>query len=78
MNKYKLTDLQIKQIANLAVQENGEACVAHEVSLMANLFELQTKYDDIYKFIRYGGWFSKSEYWMDYGESSKRLRKMFW
>ena len=72
MNKYKLTDLQIKQIANLAVQENGEACVAHEVSLMANLFELQTKYDDIYKFIRYGGWFSKSEYWMDYGESSKK------
>ena len=72
MNKYKLTDSQIKQIANLAVQENGEACVAYEVSLMANLFELQTKYDDIYKFIRYGGWFSKSEHWMDYGESSKK------
>ena len=72
MKKYKLTDSQIKQIANLAVQENGESCVAYEVSLMANLFELQTKYDDIYKFIRYGQWFSKSEYWMDYGESSKK------
>ena len=39
---------------------------------MANLFELQAKYDDIYKFIRYGQWFSKSEHWMDYGESSKK------
>jgi len=72
MKKYKLTDSQIKQIANLAIQENGEACVAYEVSLMANLFELQTKYTDIYEFIRYGKWFSKSEHWMDYGESSKK------
>ena len=75
MKKYNLTDSQIRQIANLAVQENGEACVAYEVSLMANLFELQTKYSDIYKFIRYGKWFSRSEYWMDEGTSSKKARE---
>lgn len=67
MKKYNLTDTQIKKIARLAVQENGEAAVSDEVSLMANLFELQSKRTDIYDFIRNGDWFSRAAYWMDNG-----------
>lgn len=70
MKKYSLTASQIKKIANLAVQENGEKAVSDEVSLMANLFELQTKYTDIYSYIRNGGWFSRAAYWMDNGKAS--------
>jgi hypothetical protein len=41
MKKYTyLSDAQLKSIARLAVQENGESVVGKEVSLMANLFEL--------------------------------------
>ena len=71
MNKYELTEEKLKKIANLAVQENGEECVSDEVSLMANLFELQSTYKDIYDFIRNGKWFSRAPYWMDYGTSTK-------
>lgn len=39
---------------------------------MANLFELQTKYKDIYKYIREGGWFSKAATHMDNGSSSNK------
>ena len=70
MNKYNLTNAQIKAIANLAVQENGEKGVENEVSLMANLYELQSKYKDIYLYIRNSGWFSKAAFWMDSGKSS--------
>ena len=72
MNKYNLTDAQIKGIARLAVQENGESVVGKEVSLMANLFELQSKYKNIYDYIRNGGWFSKAAYWMDNGSASSK------
>lgn len=72
MKKYDLTENQIKQIANLAVQENGEECVAAEVSLMANLFELQSSFKNLYNYIRNSGWFSMAAYWMDNGSSSKK------
>ena len=73
MKKYTyLSDAQLKSIARLAVQENGESVVGKEVSLMANLFELQSKYSNIYDFIRYGGWFHASEYYMDNGSASTK------
>lgn len=74
MKKYTLSDSEIRQIANLAVQENGESAVADEVSLMANLFELQTKYTNIYNYIRNGGWFSRAAHYMDNGSSSSNAR----
>ena len=70
MKKYTLTASQLRKIANLAVQENGEKGVENEVSLMANLYELQSKYKDIYLYIRNSGWFSKAAFWMDSGKSS--------
>lgn len=75
MKKYNLTDEQYKKIASLAVQENDEAGVANEVSLMANLFEMQTKYKNIYDYIRYSGWFSRAEYWMDKNLASQAAIK---
>lgn len=71
MKKYNLTDEQLKKIANLAVRENDESCVSDEVSLMANRFELQSAYKDIYDYIRNGKWFSRAPYWMDHGTSSR-------
>ena len=70
MKKYTLTASQLRKIANLAVQENGEAAVAEEVSLMANLFELQSKYRDIISYIRNGGWFYRASFYMDNGKAS--------
>ena len=75
MKKYNLTDEQYKKIASLAVQENDEAGVSNEVSLMANLFEMQTKYKNIYDYIRYSGWFSRAEYWMDKNLASQAAIK---
>ena len=75
MKKYNLTDDQYKKIASLAVQENDEAGVANEVSLMANLFEMQTKYKNIYDYIRCSGWFSRAEYWMDKNLASQAAIK---
>lgn len=75
MKKYNLTDEQYRKIANLAVQENDEAGVSNEVSLMANLFEMQTKYTNIYQYIRYSGWFSRAEYWMDKNLASQAAIK---
>lgn len=75
MKKYTLTESEIVKIANLAVQENGESAVADEVSLMANLFELQTKYTDIYSYIRNGGWFAKAAQHMDNGKSSAAAKE---
>ena len=68
--KYKLTNAQLKAIANLCVQENGEEGVANEASLMANLFELQSKYKTINDYVRKSGWFSRAAHWMDAGTSS--------
>lgn len=72
MKKYTLTDAQLRKIANLAVQENGETAVAEEVSLMANLFELQSKYKDLYSYVRNGGWFYKAAFYMDNGKASDK------
>ena len=65
--KYNLSDKQIKGIANIAYRENGEEAVADEVSLMANLFELQTKYKTVYDYVRNSGWFGKAANDMDNG-----------
>lgn len=75
MKKYNLTYEQYKKIANLAVQENDEAGVSNEVSLMANLFEMQTKYTNIYEYIRYSKWFSRAEYYMDKNIASQAAIK---
>lgn len=75
MKKYNLTSEQYKKIARLAVQENGEDAVSDEVSLMANLFELQTKYKDIYDYIRNGKWFSRAPYYLDHGTASQAAIK---
>ena len=68
--KYHLTDTQVKKIARLCVQENGEAACAAEASLMANLFELQSKYLDLYDYVRNGGWFYRAAHYMDTGSCS--------
>lgn len=70
MKKYTLSDDKIMKIARVAVRENGEDVVGKEVSLMANLFELQTKYTDIYDYVRNGGWFGKAGPYMDSGTAS--------
>ena len=70
MKMYKLSDEKIMKIARVAVRENGEDVVGKEVSLMANLFELQTKYTDIYDYVRNGGWFGKAGSYMDAGTAS--------
>lgn len=69
---YSLTSSQAKQIANLCVQENGNAGVRDEASQMLNQYEMNGtgKYDHPYNFIRFSKWYSRSEHWMDYGSSS--------
>ena len=62
-----LTEAQLKGIANIAYRENGEEAVSDEVSLMANLFELQTKYKTVYDYVRNSGWFGKAGNDMDNG-----------
>ena len=56
--KYDLTEDEIRGLANLALQEQGSidgACA--ELSLMANLYEQQTKYPTLYEYVRKSGWF---------------------
>lgn len=68
--KYDLTENEIKALANLALQEQGSidgACA--ELSLMANLFELQNRYATLYDYVRNSGWFSRAGYWMDNGNA---------
>ena len=68
---YDLTDSQILQIARLCVQEQGSFDgVKAEASIMANLFEKQSKYDSLYEYVRHSGWFSRAAYWMDNGSAS--------
>lgn len=60
---YELTDSQLLQIARLCVQEQGSfEGIKAEASIMANLFEKQSKYDALYEYVRYGGWFSRAAY----------------
>lgn len=66
--KYNLSAEEIKGLANLALQEQGSidgACA--ELSLMANLFEQQSKYGSLYEYVRKSGWFSRAAHWMDNG-----------
>lgn len=72
--KYSLTQQQLKGIANLCVQEQGslKGCQA-EASLMCNLFEKQSKYSDLYSYVRNGGWFAYAAKYMDTGSSSSQI-----
>lgn len=80
-NRYRLTASQVQGIANLAKQEQGTVEGARaEVCLMANLLEgsplYRKKYgDDIYKFVRESGWFSRAAYWMDNGDAGEAYRR---
>ena len=68
--KYDLTNAELKALANLALQEQGSidgACA--ELSLMANLFEQQSKYKTLYEYVRKSGWFANAAYWMDNGKA---------
>ena len=74
--KYDLSECEIKGLANLALQEQGSidgGCA--ELSLMANLFEQQTKYDSLYDYVRNGGWFSRAAHWMDNGSAGETYRQ---
>ena len=74
--KYDLTSEEIAGIANLALQEQGSidgACA--EMSLMANLFEQQSKYKTLYEYVRYSGWFSRAAFWMDNGNAGETYRR---
>lgn len=83
--KYKTYDLtgdQITKIARLCAQEQG--CLAGamaEASLMANQLETdserQKKYgtdgDGLYRWVRFGGWYYRAGYYMDYGSASDAI-----
>lgn len=81
MKKYNLTEEQIHKIANLCKQEQGTVVGAKaEASLAANLLETKSSYrkkygDDIYSFMRNGGWFSRAAYWMDNGDAGSSYDK---
>ena len=73
--KYDLTADEIKGLANLALQEQGSidgACA--ELSLMANLFEQQSKYKTLYEYVRKSNWFSRAPFWMDNGSAGSTYR----
>ena len=73
--KYDLTEDEIRGLANLALQEQGSidgACA--ELSLMANLYEQQTKYPTLYEYVRKSGWFSRAAHWMDNGNAGSIYR----
>lgn len=65
--KYKLTDKQLRGIARLCQQEQGNVVgAAAEASLMANRFELfGSKYgyggDGLYSYVANSGWFSNAK-----------------
>ena len=68
--KYDLTSDEIAGLANLALQEQGSidgACA--ELSLMANLFEQQSKYKSLYEYVRKSGWFYRAAHYMDNGNA---------
>ena len=73
--KYDLTSEEIAGLANLALQEQGSidgACA--ELSLMANLYEQQSKYKTLYEYVRNSGWFSRAAHWMDNGNAGSTYR----
>lgn len=73
--KYDLTEDEIIGLANLALQEQGSidgACA--ELSLMANLFEQQSKYKTLYEYVRKSGWFYRAPYYMDNGNAGVTYR----
>lgn len=76
LRTYDLTDEEVRGLANLALQEQGSidgACA--ELSLMANLFERQSKYSTLYEYVRNGGWFSRAAYYMDNGAAGATYRQ---
>ena len=73
--KYDLTSEEITGLANLALQEQGSidgACA--ELSLMANLYEQQTKYPTLYEYVRKSGWFYRAAFYMDEGSAGSVYR----
>ena len=73
--KYDLTEDEIEGLANLALQEQGSidgACA--ELSLMANLFEQQSKYKTLYDYVRKSGWFYRAAHFMDNGNAGATYR----
>ena len=80
--KYTLTETQLQKLANLCVQEQGTNVngVKAEASFMANLLETnksrQEKYGTngagLYKWVREGGWFYRSAYFMDGSKVGKK------
>ena len=77
--KYALTEAQLIAIARVCEREQGTVTGAKaEASLMANQLETsasrQKKYgtgaDGLYNWVRNGGWFHKSAYWMDHASVS--------
>lgn len=72
--KYTLTKTKLQKISNLCLQEQGTVIgAAAEASLMCNLFELQTKYSDLYDYVRNGGWFYRAAYYMDNGHAGESV-----
>ena len=75
--KYSLSSNEIVKIARLCNQEQGGITgVKAEASQGANLLETNEYYrnkfgGDIYNFFRKSQWYSRSEYWMDYGTASE-------
>lgn len=60
--KYVLTNVQVRGLASLCLQEQGTLKgVMYEASLMANLFEKQTKYKTLVDYVLKSGWFAKAE-----------------
>ncbi len=75
--KYNLSKDKLLKITRLCVQEQGTIKgIKAEASLAANILETNTYYikkfgNDIYSFMRYSGWFSNAQCYMDNGEATK-------
>lgn len=74
--KYNLSKDKLIKVTRLCVQEQGTLKgIKAEASLAANILETNPYYvkkfgNDIYSFMRYSGWFSKSEFFMDNGSAT--------
>lgn len=65
-----LTEEQLKAIATVALQEQGEGNLkgnAAEISLMANLYEREKNngYTSVYDYVKRSGWFKNASSYMD-------------
>lgn len=72
-----MTDREIICIANLCYQEQGSVVgAAAEATLAINRYRAYgAKYDSLYEYMRYSGWWAKAIQWMDEGTCPDSARE---